>query len=190
MVNQEFSVDGRPPINFTLKVIATDLPVKDRNFKAKIVFDFVPAFTPELRADTPYFHGNKIYNLLRFISDRVIKKVIEFVYYDRANEAFCKENGIEIPLGYRNAIAIYNKRQEIKAKCEPGDLSYLDHREEEAEYNDRNSIETLINTLFDSADRPVWDKEANVTRVTFEELSPSTLSVESRTVVNGDKRPK
>ena len=190
MVNQEFSVDGRPPINFTLKVIATDLPVKDRNFKAKIVFDFVASFTPELKADTPYFHGNKIYNLLRFISDRVIKKVIEFVYYDRANGAYCKANELKLPLGYERAIAIYNKRQEIKADSEPGDLSYLDHREEEAEYNDGNSIETLINTLFESMERPVWDKEANVTRVTYEELSPSTLSVETRTVVNGDKRPK
>ncbi|HEX6892144.1 MAG TPA: hypothetical protein VF141_15660, partial [Chryseolinea sp.] len=106
------------------------------------------------------------------------------------NGAYCKANELKLPLGYERAIAIYNKRQEIKADSEPGDLSYLDHREEEAEYNDGNSIETLINTLFESMERPVWDKEANVTRVTYEELSPSTLSVETRTVVNGDKRPK
>lgn len=186
MVNQEFSVDGRPPINFTLKVIATDLPVKDPNFKAKIVFDFVPTFTPELKADTPNFHANKVYRLMNFITQRVIKKVIEWVYFDRG----IVDNVKELPEGYESAIRIYDERLAIKAKLPPGDLSYLDHREERETTPKGDCIEDIVSKFFNNEDRPVWAKESNVTRITFEELSPSTITVDTRTAINGDKRPK
>ncbi|HMG89406.1 MAG TPA: hypothetical protein VK589_05085 [Chryseolinea sp.] len=190
MSDNEFYTGAKPPINFTLKVIATDLPLSDPAFKMKIVFDFVPTFSQDARSDAPNFHGNKVYRIMNFITQRVIKKVIEWIYYDRGNEANARANELKLPHNYPNAIAIYDERQKIKASCEQGDLSYLDHREERATTKEGDCIEDIVGEFFNRPDRPIWEKEKSVTRVTYEQLSPPAISVDTRTAINGDKRPK
>ena len=190
MSNKEFYVGKKPPINFSLNVIATDVSLDDKRFKLKIVFDFVPTFTPEPKPDTPNFHGNKVYKLMKFISDRVIKKVIEFVYYDRDNESYCKANKLRLPDGYSEAMKIYDERLKRKKTAKNGDSSYLDYCEERSNAKDGYCIHDIIDTFFNNPGRPVWIKENNVTRITYQELSPPSLTVETRTAVNGDKKPK
>jgi hypothetical protein len=97
-------------------------------------------------------------------------------------------------------MKIYNERLKRKRKARKGDSSYLDYREEsnKTRRSGKNgkasqkldSIEDIIGSFFANKKRQVWDEETNVTKVTFEQLSPPTLTVESKTVVNGDKRPK
>lgn len=195
MPNTPFHVGKKKkaPISFSLNVIATDLPTDHEDFKAKIVFDFAPKFGTE--PDTPNFNANRVHDLLVFISDRLLKKVVESVYYDRGNKDFCKAS--ELPDGYDEAMKIYNQRLRLKRKARKGDSSYLDYRELAPKSSRKvkssqkpATIEDIVGTFFKKAGRPVWDEETNVTRVTFEQLSPPTLTVESKTVVNGDKRPK
>lgn len=196
MPNKPFFVGGNPPICFSLQVIASDLSPKDENFQAKIVFDFAPPF--DLAPNIPNFNANKVHELLEFISDRLLKKVIESVYYDRGNEQVCKTE--ELPYRYKEAMKIYDERLALKKKTKKGDSSYLDHREEKQQrpkagkkgkpFKKQASIEEIVGKFFTEADRPVWDEETNVTKVTFEQMSPPTLTVETKTAVNGDKRPR
>ena len=95
-------------INFTLNVSANDLDPEDENFKVKVVLDFVPAFSNGANSGLSTFHANKVHRLLTFISDRVIKKVIEQVYYDRDNERY---DPTELPANFQRAIGIYDKRR-------------------------------------------------------------------------------
>jgi hypothetical protein len=180
----------KPPISFSLNVIATDLPIDHPKWKAKIVFD-ASKFGTE--ADTPNFNVNKVQELLTFVSNRLLIKVVESVYYDRGNEDFCKPD--ELPDGYHEAIKIYNARLRKKKKARKGDSSYLDYREESPKPRKKaNSnpvfIDDIVGQFLARKNRPVWDEETNVTRVTFEQMSPPTLTVETRTAVNGDKKPK
>jgi hypothetical protein len=172
-------------INFTLNVSANDLDPEDPNFKIKAVLDFVPPFNNGANSGVSTFHANKVHRLLTFISERVIKKVIEQVYYDRENEKYVPEG--ELPANFKKAKGIYDQRRAKKKGN--GDYSHLDYLERM--YNgDTNCIECIVNEFFDNPKRPVWDEETNVTRVIFEQQSPPSLTVESRTIVNGDKRPK
>jgi hypothetical protein len=178
-------------INFTLNVSANDLDPEDKNFKVKAVLDFVPAFSNGSNSGLSTFNANKVHRLLTFISERVIKKVIEQVYYDRENEKYVPET--ELPANFKKAKGIYDKRREEKEKNmkkSNDDYSYLDLYERKPDNGDTNCIECIVNEFFDNPKRPVWDEETNVTRIIFEQQSPPTLTVESRTIVNGDKRPK
>jgi len=180
-------------INFTLNVSANDIDPEDPNCKIKVVLDFVPAFANGANSGASTFHANKVHRLLTFISERVIKKVIEQVYYDRDNERYEAD---ELPANFKKAITIYDKRREEKEKNGKGqkksgdDYSYLDLYERTPDDGDTNCIECIVNEFFNDPDRPVWDEETNVTRIIFEQQSPPSLTVESRTIVNGDKRPK
>jgi hypothetical protein len=176
----------KPLINFTLNVSANDLDPEDPDFKIKVVLDFVPPFNNGVNSGLSTFHANKVHRVLTFISDRVIKKVIESVYYDRENEKYVPEP--ELPANFKNAMDIYDKRRSMKKGN--GDTSHLDHLERKSKADDKNCIECIVNDFFDDPKRPVWNEEINVTRITFEQQSPPSLTVESRTVVNGDKRPR
>ena len=174
-----------PQINFTLNVSANDLDPEDKNFKVKVVLDFIPAFSNGASSGLSTFNANKVHRLMTFISERVIKKVIESVYYDRDNE---KYDPSELPANFPQAMAIYDARR--KRKKGKNDYSHLNHLEREPKGGDRNCIECIVNDFFNDPKRPVWDEETNVTRIIFEQQSPPSLTVESRTVVNGDKRPR
>ena len=70
-------------IHFTLKVSATDLPLTDGNFKIKLTMDFGPEFTQELTSEegiSPNFNATRVRTILNFVSDKVIRKVVEFIY--------------------------------------------------------------------------------------------------------------
>ncbi len=184
-------------INFTLTVSANDVDPEKDNAKIKVVLDFVPALNNGANSGLSTFHANKVHRLLNFISDRVIKKVIEQVYYDRDNERY---EPSELPANFQSAISIYNKRRDEKEKKEKeneknktkssDDYSHLDLYERKPDNGDTNCIECIVNDFFNDPERPVWDEETNVTRIIFEQKSPPSLTVESRTIVNGDKRPK
>jgi hypothetical protein len=178
-------------INFTLNVSANDLDPEDKNFKVKAVLDFVPAFSNGSNSGSSTFNANTVHRLLTFISERVIKKVVEQVYFDRENEKYVPEP--KLPANFKKAKGIYDKRREEKEKnMKKGndDYSHLDLYERKPDNGDTNCIECIVDDFFNDAKRPVWDDEKNVTRIIFEQQSPPTLTVESRTIVNGDKRPK
>lgn len=193
MPKSDFKVGNKQPISFTLNVIATDLPIDDPKFQAKIVFDSVPAFVAEAERHATQFNANRVYELLNFVSDRLVKKVIESVYYDRGNKLTCKAR--ELPARYDDAMKIYNERLRLKKKARKGNSAYLDHKEHKSQVNKKNGspqncIEDIVDEFFKTKKRPVWEDEKNVTRVIWEQLSPPSLTVETRTVVNGDKKPK
>lgn len=193
MPKSDFKVGNKQPICFSLNVIATDLPIDHKDFQAKIVFDSIPAFVAEAERHSTQFNANRVHELLNFVSDRLIKKVIESVYYDRGNKDTCKPK--ELPPRYDAAMKIYNERLREKKKARKGDSSYLDikeHRSKAWKKNGtpQNCIEDIVDEFFKTSKRPVWEEEKNVTRVIWEQLSPPSLTVETRTVVNGDKKPK
>ncbi len=191
-MNQELQSTQRSFINFNLNVIATDLPMSDPNFKIKLVLDFVPEFTPNTQPEKSNFNGNRVNEILNFIGNKVIKKVIEYIYFDRSNNTestdSCKEN--RLPEGFHQALEIYDQRLKIKAGREDeNDMSYADYREVRKNRNEEgNFIEEIVNNYFNKEGRTVELKEKNVTRITYEYLSPPTLTVESKTAINGDKK--
>jgi hypothetical protein len=175
-------------INFSLNVSANDLDPEDKDFKIKVVLDFAPPFNGGGSSGISTFHANKVHRILTFISERVVKKVVESVYYDRDNTTYASSNEVKLPGNFKKAMEIYDARRSMKKGN--GDTSHLDHRERMSKDGDKNCIECIVNDFFEDPKRPVWSKETNVTRITFEQQSPPSLSVESRTIVNGDKRPK
>lgn len=174
-------------INFSLNVSANDLDPEDPDFKIKVVLDFAPGFSINTSTGSN-FNGNNVHRILTFISERVVKKVIESVYYDRDNAAYASTNGLKLPGNYKKAMDIYDERR--RRKNGGNDDKYLDYRERKSNKEDKECIECIVNDFFDDPQRPVWSKETNVTRITFEQQSPPSLTVESKTSVNGDKRPK
>lgn len=191
MVDNEFYT-RKPPLNFTLNVIATDLPMEDPDFKIKVQLDFVPEFTPTRQREISNFNGNRINEILNFVANKVITKVIEFIYYDRSNldgvkNGSCEES--DLADNFHDALAIYNERLKIKAKREDeDDLSYSKYREERGDQKDEGFyIQEIVNNFFHKSGRKITLKEENVTRITYTVLSEPTLSCETKTPINGDK---
>jgi len=194
----DFDANGKPPISFSLNVIATDLPMADKkNFKMKIEMDFAPKIPDGQKKEAPNFNGTVVHEILNFISDSLIKKVIEFIYYDRTNDDLVKESNkkltrrklskkqledqkMQLPPSFKPAMDIYEERLEKKKKLRPGSLSYANYKED--------VIEGYVEKYFNNKNRKIWDKERNVSRVAYTILSVPTMSVESRTPVNGDKK--
>lgn len=181
------------PINFTINVAANEEDPNTEEFKVKVVIDFAPPFSGGNGSVPSSFNANKIHRILTFISDRVLKKVVEAVYYDRDNATYDDKSkkykpvkDFVLPDNFEKAMAIYDERQAKKSK---GEKDYLDYLELEKDGNE-NCIECIVNKFFTTEKRPIWSKENNVTRITFEQMSPPSLTVETRTVVNGDKKPK
>ena len=198
MPKEDFVANDKPPITFSLNVIATDLPFDHKDFKIKITMDFVPKFLDRQRRETPNFNGSRVRDILNFISNKLIKKVIEFIYFDRTNDELVKEANkklskqklspkqyealrLQLPKTYRPAMEIYNERLVKKMKQKnPRSLAYANHKED--------LIEGYVEKYFSAKDRKIWEKEKNVSRVSYTVLSNPTMSVESRTAVNGDKK--
>jgi hypothetical protein len=174
---------GEKPINFSLRVIATDLPVNDPNFKIKIAMDFVPDFISDTVRTNPNFNGKRVMEIMNFIGDDVIKKVIEFVYYDRLNEYTAKNQGDN----FTDVIDIYKERQGQlaklgkSAKSEEKKAAILNHREED--------IRSIVSKFLMKKNRKPTEKESNVANIRFEQFSAGVLTVALQTVVNGEKRP-
>ena len=184
-------------INFTLKVTANDIYPENNAFKCKVVLDFAPPFKAVSSSQWLGFHANKVRDLLNFISDRVIKKVVEGVYYDRdvatydsAKAKYKPINGLKLPGNYGDAMVIYDQRRRRKKPKSAAHLNYKERRSKNAKDDNENCIECIVNNFLKDPNRPIWSKEANVTRVTFQQQSPPSLTVETRTAVNGDKKPK
>jgi hypothetical protein len=193
MINEELHTSQESFIQFNLNVVATDLPMSDPNFKIKLVLDFVPEFTSRtLMPQQSNFNGNRVHEILNFVADKVTKKVIEYVYFDRSNKIgaddSCKDN--RLADGFDKALEIYNKRLEIKACRESlDDTSYADYREQREDENDEGYfIQEIVDNFFFKEGRMIDAKEMNVTRITYEHLSPPTLTLESKTAINGDKK--
>ena len=190
------------PINFSINVSANEVDPEKNEFKCKVVIDFAPPFGAGNGSGTSAFNANTIYGILTFISDRVLKKVVEAVYYDRDVATYDKKvktytpaKDLVLPDNYGQAMAIYDERN---GKKNGKDDTHLDIKERKSKKQDRyrdkdddeDCIECIVNKFFNTDGRQVWSKENNVTRITFEQMSPPSLTVETRTVVNGDKKPK
>lgn len=197
MPKEDFSINGKPPISFSLNVVATDLPMDDKKFKMKIEMDFAPKILDGQKKEAPNFNGTVVHAILNFISNKLIKKVIEFIYYDRTNDDLVKETNkkfsrkkiskrileeqkMQLPTNFNSAMDIYEERLERKKKLRSGSLSYANYKED--------IIEGYIEKYFNNRNRKIWDKERNVSRVSYTILSNPTMSVESRRPVNGDKK--
>jgi hypothetical protein len=188
------------PINFSINVCANEVDPDKNQFKCKVVIDFAPPFAGGNGSGWE-FDANKIHRILTFISDRVIKKVVEGVYYDRdvatydaGKDKYLPAKGLILPDNYGQAMAIYDERR--SKKNGRNDTKHLDIKERRAkrrlkdDADDEDCIECIVNKFFKMDKRPVWNKEKSVTRITFEQMSPPSLTVETRTAVNGDKKPK
>lgn len=168
-------------INFTLKVAATDLPLKDPNFKMKLILDFGPEFNGDLTSQNtgPNFSAKRVRSILRFVSEDVIRKIVEFIYYKN----FYNINGQPSKLINDKAInKIYADRrthinQGKSLKSKPG------LRQEEA------IIAKIVNNLINDETRVIEMQEKNIATIRFEELSPGNLWANAQTAVNGDMEP-
>lgn len=188
------------PINFSINVSANEMDPETDDFKCKVVIDFAPPFGAGNGSATSAFNANTIHGILTFISDRVLKKVVEAVYYDRdvamydnKEKKYTPTKDVVLPDNYGQAMAIYNQRSERKNGKDDSHLDIKERKTKKQERiadDDEDCIECIVNKFFNTKGRPVWSKENNVTRITFEQMSPPSLTVETRTVVNGDKKPK
>jgi hypothetical protein len=200
MANATDPKASETPINFTINVSANEVDPEKDEFKCKVVIDFAPPFGGG-NGSLP-FNANTIHGILDFISDRVLKKVVEAVYYDREVATYDKKEktynaakDLVLPDNYGQAMAIYDERS---SKKNGKDNSHLDIKERKSKKqdsyrgkdDDEDCIECIVNKFFNNKDRQIWSKEKNVTRITFEQMSPPSLTVETKTTVNGDKRPK
>jgi hypothetical protein len=185
-----------PPISFTMRVIATDVPAENDEFKIKILLDFVPEFTTERNRDNPNFSGKRVRSILNFVANKVIPKVLEFVYYDVNNDAVSKSYHYAnankpdgLPAGYDEVMAVYEKRRRMKeAKASAAGKTSkkavdVDIPDPEGESVIEKHVEALM-----KKDTPLWSRESAVSRVTYTILSAARMAVELRTAVNGDKK--
>ncbi|SHG95849.1 hypothetical protein SAMN04488109_2636 [Chryseolinea serpens] len=185
-----------PPIAFTMQVIATDVAPDHPDFKIKILLDFVPEFTTERNRDNPNFSGRGVRSILNFVSNKVLPKVLEFVYYDVGHGAMLKsyhnanaEKPDREPPGYEKVMEVYEKRREKKEKLSKAQKKSknpdvdIDIPDPEGESLIEKHLETLM-----KKDTPYWSRESTVSRVTYTRLSAARMTVEQRTAVNGDKK--
>ena len=177
---------GRKPttapdqINFTLKVTATNLPVDDDNFKIKLSMDFGSEFTPDLvaRDISPNFNARKVRNILKFISQDVIRKVIEFIYF---KEEYV-ENGKPTKVMRDPEIdRIYLERSKYRTKQPLPSKPGLKDEEKR--------IAKVVDALIENDKRTIHINEKSIANIRFEHLSPGVLSVNVQKIVNGDMPP-
>lgn len=198
MAKVDFNVGEKPPVSFSIHVIATELPVNDKNFKIKVEMDFDPKIPDGEKKQAPNFNATVVHEILNFISDKLLKKVIEFVYYDRTNDELVKETNkklarrklsqkqleaqkMQLPYSFKPAMDIYEARLDKKKKQKSKtSLAYANLKED--------VIQGYVEKYFNNKNRKIWDKERNVSRVIYTILSDPTMSVQSRTPVNGDKK--
>jgi hypothetical protein len=177
-----------PPISFTMQVIATDVPPDHPDYKIKILLDFAPEFTTERNRDSPNFSGNRVRNILNFVANKIIPKVLEFVYYDVNNGAKetsyqyvkGKKPDVPPPPGYDDVMKIYQNRRNAPKPSKAGKGSKpIDDQE--------SVIEEHLEGLMSRA-TPLWHRESTVSRVTYSSLSAPKMTVAQATAVNGDKK--
>jgi len=167
-------------INFTLKVTATNLPVQDDNFKIKLSMDFGSEFIPDLMARdiSPNFNARKVRNILNFISQDVIRKVIEFIYF---KEEYI-ENGKPAKVMRDPEIdRIYLERSKYRTKRPLSSKPGLKDEE--------NRIAKVVEALIENDRRTIHINEKSIANIRFEHLSPGVLSINVQKIVNGDMPP-
>lgn len=168
-------------ISFTLKVVATDLPLEDENFKMKLIMDFGPEFSSDFRKRNtgPNFNAKRVRSLLRFVSDDVIRKIIEFVYYK--NTYFIDDNPTKL-IDNDTINRIYKERSKYRAEGHDlGSKPGLDKEEE--------IISKIVNELIDDEGRDIPVQEKNIASVRYDELSVGKMWANVQTIVNGDMPP-
>lgn len=176
-----------PPISFTMQVIATDVPPEHPDYKIKILLDFAPDFTTERNRDSPNFSGSGVRRILNFVANKIIPKVLEFVYYDVNNDAKAKSYQYAkakkpdgLPPGFDDVMKVYENRRNVPKSSKAGKGSKpIDDQE--------SVIEEHLEALMSRA-TPLWHKESTVSRVTYSSLSAPRMTVAQATAVNGDKK--
>lgn len=168
-------------INFTLRVTATDLPLTDENFKIKLSMDIGSEFTPKLKAGDsgPNFNARRVRSILKFVSDDVIKKVVEYIYF---KEVYVKDDKPQKLIENPEINQIYSERGAYrqdgnKLASKPG----LKDEEER--------ISKIVNSLIEEEGRKIPIEEKSIANIKFEHLSPGVLSVNVQKIINGDMPP-
>lgn len=167
-------------INFTLKVSATDLPLDDENFKIKLNMDFGPEFGAELTSRTagPNFHAKQVRSILKFVSEDVIRKVVEFIYF---KDVYVTDDKPHKLIDNEEINNIYRERHRYR-QTNPLDTKPDLQREEQF-------IASAVDRLIDDEKRSIPIQERCVAAIRFEELSAGRLSVNVQKIVNGDMPP-
>jgi hypothetical protein len=166
----ESSSARKENIQFTLQVVATDVPITSDQFQIRLRLDVGPDFENDFeskRIAGPNFHGKRYQEILHFISESVIEKVIEHIYF--------KDLAIDAEV-----TKIYEERRRFKQKGEP-----LANKENLAE--EEKLIQAKVNRLL--KDEKVHEKERNVNVIRYEKVNPEQLSYSVQTIVNGDMPP-
>lgn len=167
-------------INFTLKVSATDLPMEDENFKIKLNMEFGPEFGSDLTSRTsgPNFNAQRVRTLLKFVSEDVIRKVVEFIYF---KEVYITENKPHTLITNEEISNIYRERNRYR---QSNPLSSKPELQKEEEI-----IAQAVEKIIQDERREIPIHERCVAAVRFEELSEGRLSVNVQKIVNGDMPP-
>jgi len=167
-------------INFTLKVSATDLPMEDENFKIKLNMEFGPEFGSDLssRTSSPNFHARRVRSLLKFVSEDVIRKVVEFIYF---KEMYVTDNKPHTLISNEEISNIYRERNRYRQNNPLESKPELEKEEE--------IISKAVEKVIQDERREIPIHERCVAAIRFEELSAGRLSVNVQKIVNGDMPP-
>ena len=167
-------------INFTLRVSATDLPRDDENFKIKLNMEFGPEFGSDLSSRTshPNFNAARVRSLLKFVSEDVIRKVLEFIYF---KEVYVTENKPHTLISNEEITNIYRERNRYRQSNPLESKPGLDKEDQ--------IIAKAVESLIQDERREVAIQEKCVASFRFEQLSAGKLSVNVQKIVNGDMPP-
>ena len=170
--------DNANEINFTLRVSAISSPQADpKNYKLKVSMDLDPEIYTSFENYTPNFDAKQVREILDFISEDVIRKVIEHIYFDRESKfrespLALKDPGVQRAL--KETLEIYDARRKSKSKDYPGE---------------EKIIAIVDNFINQRNPKLITEEERNVTQVRYERFSASKTYYSVQERVNGDKRP-
>jgi hypothetical protein len=166
-------------ISFSLNVIATNLPLEHKDFKIKLEMQFGKPFSPEFtNVAQPNFNAKRVRSILHFISDKVIRKVIEYIYFKRDYVYEGKPYKLNNDETVNKIYAERSKYRKTKA------LETKPNLKEEEEL-----IARIVEKFLENDKREIPIQEKNIEAIYFEQLSPAALAVSARDIVNGDMPP-
>jgi hypothetical protein len=167
-------------LNFTLKVAATSLPMDHKDFKIKLTMDFGSDFSSDLSSGNsdPNFNATNVRSILNFVSDKVLEKVMEYIY---CKKYYLKDGKPVTLLNDERINKIYAERSKYRQKNALDTKPGLKEEEE--------MIAKIVNAIIDNQKREIPIQEKNIESIKFEQLSPGKLMVSAKDIVNGDMPP-
>lgn len=179
--------------------------------KVKLEWDFLPEFTNDLETNPPTFNSMRVLNFVELLYKQVLIKILLNIYkpyidkhesnlkdaIDKAYAALPQQNLTNQDID-KWFVAIHNDLRPFLQRVDSyRQKAMLGLARRGAHLSiDEPALKKFIADNADFAKEFKLDpeiaiyllKENNVTRLRFEELSPSDLYAESQMMVNGDKR--